>query len=256
MLCALWGFRLGTTEVEIRGPFARRGEPTSGAGVNSRSGQEPQGVASRPTWGHKHGVHRLIWKLAANTGAGRGVPGLHPSSHRDGEADARAGRGEGDRWAQGGHGEPHGEMHPLPLPAGGHRKPRGQSRQPRASPSSVLSRMLRMSASSRVSSSGCWATYGCTHCTWGQSEGRRGWSIFIMWHPPWPGTRPGRAPAEPGPAPPPSPLHPHPTLSRRPGGPAAAGKGLIGGRGGRGSKEKDVKTSHRGCRDEQAVGGS
>lgn len=30
-----------------------------------------------------------------------------------------------------------------------------------------------MSASSSVSSSGCWATYGCTHWTWGQSEGRR-----------------------------------------------------------------------------------
>lgn len=50
-------------------------------------------MASWPTWDHRPGVHRLIWKLAANTGPGRGVPGLHPS-HHNGEADARAGRGE------------------------------------------------------------------------------------------------------------------------------------------------------------------
>lgn len=49
-----------------------------------------------------------------------------------------------------------------------------------ALPSSVLSRMLRMSASSSVSSSGCWATYGCTHWTWGQSGGRGArWYILI-----------------------------------------------------------------------------
>ena len=177
MLCALWGFRLGKTDVEIRGLFSRRVEPTSGTGVNSRSGQEPQGAASWPTWDHRPGVHRLIWKLAANTGPGRGVPGLHPS-HHNGEADARAGRGERDHWA-----------------LGGRREPRGQRRQPRASPSSVLSRMLRMSASSSVSSSGCWATYGCTHWTWGQSEGRKGWPILITWHPPWLGTRRTRPPS-------------------------------------------------------------
>lgn len=49
---------------------------------------------------------------------------------------------------------------------------------PRASPSSVFSRMFRMSASSSVSSSGCWATYGCTHWTCGQSAGGgRAWCI-------------------------------------------------------------------------------
>lgn len=57
-----------------------------------------------------------------------------------------------------------------------------------ALPSSVLSRMLRMSASSSVSSSGCWATYGCTHWTWGQSEGREGgrWHILLTHHRPAP----------------------------------------------------------------------
>lgn len=86
-----------------------------------------------------------------------------------------------------------------------------------ASPSSVLSRMFRMSASSSVSSSGCWATYGCTHWTWGQSEGGGGG---------------GRA-SSPRPCAAPHPANPAHRLTRRclPS-PAAAEKGSFFGGGG------------------------
>lgn len=77
----------------------------------------------------------------------------------------------------------------------------GRGTSPGASPSSVLSRMFRMSASSRVSSSGCWATYGCTHWTWGQSGGAEREVARPCRH----AARPVGTQAKPGsPAPPPA----------------------------------------------------
>lgn len=58
------------------------------------------------------------------------------------------------------------------------------SPNPSLVPSSVLSRMLRTSASSKDSSSGCWATYGWTHWICGQSAGEQGGSEG------WPGMQP------------------------------------------------------------------
>ena len=62
-----------------------------------------------------------------------------------------------------------------------HRDPRPT---PSPIPSSVLSRMLRTSASSKESSSGCWATYGWTHWICGQSAREQGESER------WSGTEP------------------------------------------------------------------
>lgn len=114
-----------------------------------------------------------------------------------------------------------------------------------ASPSSVLSRMFRMSASSSVSSSGCWATYGCTHWTWGQSEGGGGG---------------GRA-STPRPCAAPHPANPaHRLTWRCLPSPAAAEKGsFFWGGGGTWLQKKEINVAGgseettRGWRDEQAV---
>lgn len=85
------------------------------------------------------------------------------------------------------------------------RQPLGHRRQHWASPSSVLSRMLRMSASSSVSSSGCWATCGCTHWTWGSLKGESGGCPHHGTHPGWEPAEPGLAPQKLAGTPPPPP---------------------------------------------------
>lgn len=59
----------------------------------------------------------------------------------------------------------HRDSQPILIPSHAH---------PIPIPSSVLSRMLRTSASSKESSSGCWATYGWTHWICGQSAKEQG----------------------------------------------------------------------------------
>ena len=102
-----WGFRLGTTDVEIRDQFFRGGERTSGTDANSRRGWEPRRVALWPMWGYKPGGHRVIWKLVANTGSGSACSwpsslplwwGLMP-----GPDEGKGTRGHGARRSAGPH---------------------------------------------------------------------------------------------------------------------------------------------------------